>query len=77
LLDSGVEEVSSDFSYGFNELTLSVNTPDGVPVDAYQRQVYFPIEDYLIAITLSAPESSYEEVLLEFNSIMETVQFLK
>ncbi len=76
LLDSGVEHVNGDFSYGYHELQLQINAQAGKKVDVFQKQVYFLIQDYLVVITLSAPANSYEEALIEFNSIVETVQLL-
>ncbi|CAG0996446.1 hypothetical protein ANAEL_02623 [Anaerolineales bacterium] len=76
LLDSGIEQVNSDFSYGYNEWNTSINTQDDTAVKIFQKQVFFPIQDYFVIMTLSAPASKYDDVLAEFETIMETIQFL-
>lgn len=74
--NSGVEKVNDNFSYSYNELRLPVPTQDGKSIITNQKQVYFSIHDYFVVITLSSPPDVYDDVVLEFNEIIETVQFL-
>lgn len=74
LLNSGIEQVSSDFSYGYNEWKTPMTTQDGAVVKVFQKQVFFSIQDYFVVMTLSAHSDRYDEVLLDFNTIMETIQ---
>jgi hypothetical protein len=76
ILNSGVEQVSSDFSYGYIELEIPVNGPGGAVVKVFQKQAFFPVQDYLVVMTLSAHSSNYDDALLEFNSIIKTVHRL-
>jgi hypothetical protein len=76
MLNSGVEQVSSGFSYGYIELQIPFNGPGGGIIKVYQKQAFFPVQDYLVVMTLSAHPSKHDDVLLEFNEIIKTVQRL-
>lgn len=76
LIGSGVEQVDSDFSYGYNEWNISMNTPGAAAVKVFQKQAFFPIQDYFVIMTLSAHASKYDDVLAEFDAIMETIKLL-
>ena len=76
MLNSGVEQVSSDFSYGYNELQIPINGQGGAVIKVFQKQAFFSIQDYLVIMTLSAHSSKHDDVLLEFNAIIKTVQIL-
>ncbi len=76
LLNSGIETIDDTFSYGYNEFSLSINAADGVPIQIFQKQVYFSIEEYIVIITLSAPRNNYEPPLLEFDAMMSSTQII-
>jgi hypothetical protein len=76
MLNSGIEQVSSDFSYGYNEWQIPFNGQGGAVIKVFQKQAFFSVQDYLVVMTLSAHSSNYDDALLEFNSIIKTVQRL-
>ena len=76
MLNSGVEQVSGDFSYGYNEWQIPFNGQGGAVIKVFQKQAFFPVQDYLVVMTLSAHSTNYEDALLEFNTIIKTVQRL-
>jgi hypothetical protein len=76
ILNSGVEQVSSDLSYGYNEFQIPINGQGGTVIKVFQKQAFFSTQNYLIIMTLSAHSSKHDDVLLEFNAIMKTAQIL-
>ena len=76
VLNSGVTELSDGLSYGYNELFLPINTLNNSAIKVFQKQVYFAVDTYFVIITMTAPQSTYEDVLTEFNEIMNTIQVL-
>jgi hypothetical protein len=73
ILDSGTRELDSGETIGYLEYTASLELQPGEPIEFHGQQIYLPVDEAILILTLSGPQENFEEDYAEiFNRIAES-----